>query len=93
MGEKLRACQAKVGDHALDRVAEWYAVISGRAVHSAPLSSLSHTGQSVELYRSFTEDVPLPEFLYLVLTRVSGESYRGRLMSVVVLVLRIFSAD
>ena len=69
-------------------------MISGRAAHSAPLFSLPHTGQSAELYRSFIEDVHLPEFLYLVFTRVSGESYRRRLMSVVVvLVLRILSAD
>ena len=38
-----------------------------------------------------SEDVPLVEFMYLVYTRMSGESYRRRIS--VELVLRISSAN
>ena len=39
------------------------------------------------------EDIPLVEFMYLVFTRMPGESYRRRLVFVVVLVVRISSAN
>ena len=44
------------------------------------------------LFRNSLEDVPLVEFMYLVFTRMPGESYRRRLRSVVVFVLLISSA-
>ena len=34
---------------------------------------------SGEKTTTFTEDVPLVEFMYLVFTRIPGESYRRRL--------------
>ena len=40
-----------------------------------------------------TEDAPLVDLMYLVFTRMPGESYRRRLFFVVVLVLRISSAN
>ena len=38
-------------------------------------------------------DPPLVEFMYLVFTRMPGESYRRRLKSFFVLVLRLSSAN
>ena len=44
-------------------------------------------------FSGYTEDVPLVELLYLVFTRMPGESYRRRLGSLLLyLVLYIFQA-
>ena len=44
------------------------------------------------IYIIFFEDVPLVEFIYLVFTRMSGESYRRRLMSLLLYLCYIIRA-
>ena len=49
------------------------------------------------MYLVFTrmpdDDVPLVEFMYLVFTRMPGESYRGRVRSLLLYLLRISSVN
>ena len=42
---------------------------------------------------SQNEDVPLVEFMYLVFTRMPGESYRRRLRSLLLFLCYVFRAD
>ena len=48
------------------------------------------------MYLVFTrmpdDDVPLVEFMYLVFTRMPGESYRGRLRSLLLYLRYVFPA-
>ena len=44
------------------------------------------------MYLVFTEDVPLVEFMYLVFRRMPGESYRRRLMSLLLYLCYVFRA-
>ena len=41
---------------------------------------------------SFFEDVPVVEFMYLIFTRVPGESYRGRLRYLLLCLCYVFRA-
>ena len=42
--------------------------------------------------RELNNDVPLVEFMYLVFTRMPGESYRGRLTSLLLYLCYVFRA-
>ena len=52
----------------------------------------AQSARAESTHKVVLEDVPLVEFMYLIFTRMSGESYRRRLI-VAVLVLRISNAN